>query len=277
MKHLRPSEKIVEFPNETLNIVLKRLRLKNDAALARELDIAPPVLSKIRHKKLPLGCTLLLRMLEATDLSTCELYALLTKTATSSAPEPKAITSKENKNRKSHDVSTYGIYRRNHQQRETHSASWHVSLQRAGVKYDKVFCDSRYGGADEAFLAAQRFRDEILRNVPPLARAKKAQMVKSNCTSGIPGVSRVNRLYSHKDGPYRMIMWQAQVQLSPGKVKSRMFSVKKYGEQRAFELAVQARQHLLEEMDGYVLHTPASQLLQAQIENAPLKGNLSEK
>ena len=71
-------------------------------------------------------------------------------------------------------------------------------------------------------------------------------------------------------------MWKAQLQLAPGKVRTRTFSVRKYGEQGAFELAVQARQRFLEDMEGYVLYSPAAQLLQAQIESNAEAGTLVE-
>lgn len=47
--------------------------LKNDAALARALEVAPPVISKIRHGRLPIGASLLIRMHEVFDVSIREL------------------------------------------------------------------------------------------------------------------------------------------------------------------------------------------------------------
>ena len=46
---------------------------KNDAALARALEVAPPVISKIRHGRLPIGASLLIRMHEVLDVSIREL------------------------------------------------------------------------------------------------------------------------------------------------------------------------------------------------------------
>ncbi|UQV43413.1 helix-turn-helix transcriptional regulator [Janthinobacterium lividum] len=46
---------------------------KNDAALARALEVAPPVISKIRHGRLPVGASLLIRMHEVFDVSISEL------------------------------------------------------------------------------------------------------------------------------------------------------------------------------------------------------------
>jgi hypothetical protein len=64
-------------PNRLLDALIKKLELKNDAALARSLDIAPPLLSKIRHRRLPVGASLLIRMYEASDLSIKELRAIM--------------------------------------------------------------------------------------------------------------------------------------------------------------------------------------------------------
>jgi len=64
-------------PNHLLDILLGKLQLKNDAALARTLEVAPPVISKIRHKKLSVGATLLIRMHEVTDISIRDLRDLM--------------------------------------------------------------------------------------------------------------------------------------------------------------------------------------------------------
>ena len=64
-------------PNHLLDILIERLNLKNDAALSRALEVAPPVISKIRHRRLPVGASLLIRMHEVTDLSIAELRSLM--------------------------------------------------------------------------------------------------------------------------------------------------------------------------------------------------------
>ena len=64
-------------PNRVLDAIISRLRLKNDAALSRLLEVAPPVISKIRHSTLPIGATLLIRMHEESDFSIRELRALM--------------------------------------------------------------------------------------------------------------------------------------------------------------------------------------------------------
>lgn len=64
-------------PNRVLDAILTKLKLKNDVALARALDVAPPVISKVRHNVLPIGATLLLRMHEVSDFSIRELRRLM--------------------------------------------------------------------------------------------------------------------------------------------------------------------------------------------------------
>ena len=64
-------------PNRVLDAVIQKLQLKNDAALSRALEVAPPVISKIRHNTLPIGATILLRMHEISDYSIRELRDLM--------------------------------------------------------------------------------------------------------------------------------------------------------------------------------------------------------
>lgn len=72
-------------PNRVLDAIINKLKLKNDAALSRTLEVAPPVISKIRHNTLPIGATLLLRMHEVSDLSIRELRALMVRQASEPA------------------------------------------------------------------------------------------------------------------------------------------------------------------------------------------------
>ena len=64
-------------PNELLDQLINKMHLKNDAALSRTLEVAPPVISKIRHRRLPVGASMLIRMHEVSDLSIEELRILM--------------------------------------------------------------------------------------------------------------------------------------------------------------------------------------------------------
>ena len=60
----------VEYdPDRLLDTLIDKLKLKNDAALSRALEVTPPVISKIRHRRLTVGASLLIRMHEISDLS----------------------------------------------------------------------------------------------------------------------------------------------------------------------------------------------------------------
>lgn len=64
-------------PNRLFDAVIDRLQLKNDAALCRVLEIQPPVISKIRHGRLPVGASILIRLHEETGLHVRELRNLM--------------------------------------------------------------------------------------------------------------------------------------------------------------------------------------------------------
>ncbi len=64
-------------PNRLLDHLIDVLDLKNDAALARLLDVAPPVISKIRHFRLAIGPSLLIRMHEVSDITIAQLRLLM--------------------------------------------------------------------------------------------------------------------------------------------------------------------------------------------------------
>jgi hypothetical protein len=73
----RLADQIHYDPNNLLDSLIEKLNLKNDAALSRALEVAPPVISKIRHRRLPVGASLLIRMHEVSDLSIKELRVLM--------------------------------------------------------------------------------------------------------------------------------------------------------------------------------------------------------
>lgn len=51
--------------------------LKNDAALARFLEISPVIVSKIRHGRLSVGPSLIIRIHEATDMPVALIKSLV--------------------------------------------------------------------------------------------------------------------------------------------------------------------------------------------------------
>lgn len=64
-------------PNHLLDVLIRKLRLRNDAHLCQVLDLAPPVLSKIRRGRLPLGAPILIRMQDASRFDLKKLRFLM--------------------------------------------------------------------------------------------------------------------------------------------------------------------------------------------------------
>ena len=72
-----PPVRIEYDPANLLASLIGKLHLKTDADLSRALGVAPPVISKIRHRRTPVSASLLIRMCEATNLSIHDLRLLM--------------------------------------------------------------------------------------------------------------------------------------------------------------------------------------------------------
>jgi hypothetical protein len=67
--------------NRLLNHLMQVMGAKNDAALSRELEVAPPVISKMRHHRLAVGPALKIRIMEKTHITLRDLNYLIGKVA----------------------------------------------------------------------------------------------------------------------------------------------------------------------------------------------------
>lgn len=78
MKRRTALMKLPSYAPETfLDGLENRMRLKNDAALARELDVAPALLSRIRNRHLPISAKLLLSIHDSTQIAIAELRRMM--------------------------------------------------------------------------------------------------------------------------------------------------------------------------------------------------------
>jgi hypothetical protein len=124
------------------------------------------------------------------------------------------------------------------------SAVWSVQIQNATGTHYARFADSRFGGSSErALQAAVENRDEALKRLGIIDRAYKPD-------SEHPGVSRTEAEVPTETGTRTVAHWQAYWTRSDGKQQTRRYLVSKYGEQRAKELAIAAREHALRAMDS---------------------------
>lgn len=136
---------------------------------------------------------------------------------------------------------------------------WNVHLTRNGVHFSKPFPFSMYGGEEPALIRAQAWRDDIVKAHPPRTRVQIATQLKSNNTSGIPGVT----CQLGRDG--NVVGWIAGTTLSPGKKLTKYFSVGRHGAAQAKLLAIAERQRQLQQMTGLRAVHPA----EATVRNAP--------
>lgn len=64
-------------PNRLLDALREKLQLKSDAELSRELEVAQPIISRIRHRKACVGAAVLIRMHEVSGLTIGDLRNLM--------------------------------------------------------------------------------------------------------------------------------------------------------------------------------------------------------
>ncbi len=130
---------------------------------------------------------------------------------------------------------------------------WSVHFRRTGKAHYKSFYDLKMGGSKKALAAAIEWRDDQLAKTRALGKREFHQLVRINNQSGVPGVQFIQP----KSQPQGS--WQARLKMPDGKELARTFSVKRYGYEGAFKLAVKARQELLETIEDkpYLIHPTA--------------------
>jgi hypothetical protein len=130
---------------------------------------------------------------------------------------------------------------------------WVVNFSRNGTMYSKRFYEPMYQGSMQARQAAIAWRDEMLAKTKPMTVVEFSQKVRSNNTSSVPGVK------FHKTAIQPEGIWQAGLTLASGKRLRRFFALLLHGERKAYELAVQARQAMLDDaQDSTYLYSSAA-------------------
>ena len=127
---------------------------------------------------------------------------------------------------------------------------WFVRGYRNGKTFSRLFSDIKNGGREAALEKAREFRQQLqqkLEELPQEPRARRIVTRDARNSTGVLGVCKtrkkspngtMNECYS--------VSWRP----SPGVQKCTSFSIRKYGEQKAFELAVEHRRKMLLEIHG---------------------------
>jgi hypothetical protein len=133
----------------------------------------------------------------------------------------------------------------------SHTHAWVVMIQRRGVVYRKHFSDRRHGGRTRSFAAAQRYRDDIVAKHPPMSLREYSNILKKNNRSGVVGVGRYCAFETRAlPEDKRRWFWVAAWSVPGGKRIRVKFSVDKYGEERAFQMALKARRAAIAKLEG---------------------------
>ncbi|MEM9018282.1 MAG: hypothetical protein AAGC68_14810 [Verrucomicrobiota bacterium] len=130
----------------------------------------------------------------------------------------------------------YGITRIDQPEKKNHG--FYVRITHRGKSFQKYFPDKSSGGKTKALKAAKDYRDGLLKKMPKYkqeAAAKKKRRIKQ---SGVTGVTHVISK-SPKDKTYEY--WQAAWINGDGKRKTAKFSISRYGNEKALDLAKKAR------------------------------------
>ena len=153
-------------------------------------------------------------------------------------------------------MSRYGITEISHGVSQT--KAWRVTLYRNGSKLvEREFPFASNGGREAALVAAEAFRDaEVLKSPPEKSSVMRERLRASN-TSGIPGVSEQTM--------GRYTYWVAQTKTRDGKKLSAAFRVELYGADRARELAIEARQNQLKQVEHRIFKSQEGEVLYREL------------
>lgn len=110
---------------------------------------------------------------------------------------------------------------------------WFVRVLTRDGRRNKMFYDSREGSPEEAFRAALLFRHELLA-LRPLVK----KFVHAKALSSDPATRIIRKEEAGKQQPY--VYWMAKWYDQDHKVRTKSFSVKRYGEEEAKALALAA-------------------------------------
>jgi hypothetical protein len=114
-----------------------------------------------------------------------------------------------------------------------------------GKTFSKLFSDQKWGGKTRALVMATSYRhtlyDEIAK-IPERTRKRRIVRKDSRNTTGVLGVCRVRKT-SAKGDPIECysVSWRPE----PGVQKCTSFSIKKYGEKKALQLAINHRRRMM--------------------------------
>ena len=140
----------------------------------------------------------------------------------------------------------YGIYPR--------PWGFEVSIMRNRKRHTAIFGAASYGGAEQALMHAQAWRDALVKSLPPTERRARAEKVRTNNTTGIPGV------FGLLSAQGKVLGWLAKTYLAHDQILRALFPVNGAGND-ARSMAIQERARQLGQMTGLAKVHPAEEAI----------------
>ncbi|MEX0324530.1 MAG: AP2 domain-containing protein [Puniceicoccaceae bacterium] len=127
---------------------------------------------------------------------------------------------------------------------------WFVRGYRNGKTYSRLFSDLKCGGREDSLQQAREFREKLaaqLQSIPQKPRSRRIVKQDSRNRTGVIGVCRTTKKSPNGNlNECYSVSWRPE----PGVQKCTSFSIRKYGEKKAFQLAVAHRKKMLREIHG---------------------------
>ena len=134
----------------------------------------------------------------------------------------------------------YGISRI--EQEEKKNFGWNVRVTNKGKTTHKYFPDKSCGGKNKALKKAREFRDSVLKRMPKAKQEAASRALRKVKKSGVVGVTHV---VSNAGGGKVYEYWQAAWEDNSGRRRTAKFSISRYGNKAALELAIKSRKDAL--------------------------------
>ncbi|MEZ6092797.1 MAG: AP2 domain-containing protein [Pirellulaceae bacterium] len=117
-----------------------------------------------------------------------------------------------------------------------------VRVMRRGERFQKFFGDATFGSRPKALAAAKKFRDSVLKKNKGFSKKELANRASSRNTSGIVGVRYSEEV--HGTGKNKRVygFWVASWNPKAGVRKTKRYSIDKYGDDEAMQMAIKARE-----------------------------------
>ncbi|WP_153559143.1 AP2 domain-containing protein [Roseimaritima sediminicola] len=124
-----------------------------------------------------------------------------------------------------------------------------VRIMRRGKLHSAYFAFEEHGGKRKALAAAREYRDELEQRLKGYSPKRQVQKLRANNTSGVAGVRLVEETDPRWKSKPTYRYWVAQWSPAKGVRRTKRFSVEKYGNDKAYKMAVRARKRGVAEME----------------------------